>query len=63
MQPTLVFLPGEFHGQRSLAGYSPQGHKELSTAEQLTLLLLLHVYTCICMCVIRVTNMPEHVYV
>ena len=21
---TLVFLPGEFHGQRSLAGYSPQ---------------------------------------
>ena len=26
-QPTLVFLPGEFHGQRSLAGYSPWGHK------------------------------------
>ena len=22
-QPTPVFLPGEFHGQRSLAGYSP----------------------------------------
>ena len=22
-QPTAVFLPGEFHGQRSLAGYSP----------------------------------------
>ena len=22
--PTLVFLPGEFHGQRSLAGYSPE---------------------------------------
>ena len=21
--PTSVFLPGEFHGQRSLAGYSP----------------------------------------
>ena len=21
-----VFLPGEFHGQRSLAGYSPWGH-------------------------------------
>ena len=32
-QPTLVFLPGEFHGQRSLAGYSPQGHKESDTAE------------------------------
>ena len=25
--PTPVFLPGEFHGQRSLAGYSPWGHK------------------------------------
>ena len=25
--PTLVFLPGESHGQRSLAGYGPQGHK------------------------------------
>ena len=24
-----AFLPGKFHGQRSLAGYSPQGHKEL----------------------------------
>jgi len=24
-QPTPVFLPGEFHGQRSLADYSPQG--------------------------------------
>jgi len=27
-QPTPVFLPGEFHGQRSLAGYGPQGRKE-----------------------------------
>ena len=26
-QPTPVFLPGESHGQRSLAGYSPWGHK------------------------------------
>ena len=26
-QPTPVFLPGEFHGQRSLVGYSPRGHK------------------------------------
>ena len=24
-QPTLVFLPGKFHGQRSLAGYIPWG--------------------------------------
>ena len=27
-QPTPVFLPGESHGQRSLAGYSPRGRKE-----------------------------------
>ena len=27
-QPTLVFLPGESHGQQSLASYSPWGHKE-----------------------------------
>ena len=27
-QPTPVFLPGKFHGQRSLAGYSPRGCKE-----------------------------------
>ena len=28
-----VFLPGEFHGQSSLAGYSPWGRKELDTTE------------------------------
>ena len=27
-QPTPVFLPEEFHGQRSLVGYSPWGCKE-----------------------------------
>ena len=32
-QPTPVFVPGKFHGQRSLAGYSPWGYKELDTAE------------------------------
>ena len=35
--PTPVFLPGEFHVQRSLVGYSPQGHKESDMTEQLTL--------------------------
>ena len=34
-----VFLPGESHGQRSLVGYSPQGHKQPDTTEQLTLSL------------------------
>ena len=28
------FLPGKFHGQRSLAGYSPWGHNESDTTEQ-----------------------------
>jgi len=28
-QPTPVFLPGESHGQRSLVGYSPRGHKRV----------------------------------
>ena len=37
--PTPVFFPGEFHGQRSLAGYSPWGHKELDMTEWLTLSL------------------------
>ena len=35
----LLFLPGEFHGQRRLAGYSPWGHKESDMTEQLTLSL------------------------
>ena len=35
-QPTPVFLPGEFHGQRSLVGYSPWGRKESDTTERLT---------------------------
>ena len=30
-QPTPVFLAGESHGQRSLARYSPWGHKESDT--------------------------------
>ena len=32
-QPTPVFLPEESHGQRSLVGYSPQGHEELDMIE------------------------------
>ena len=33
-QPTPVFLPGKFQGQRSLVGYCPWGHKESDTTEQ-----------------------------
>ena len=35
-QPTPGFLPGESHGQRSLVGCSPWGHKELDTTERLS---------------------------
>ena len=34
--PTLVFLPGKFHGQRSLVGYHPWGHKDSDTTEWLS---------------------------
>ena len=33
-KPTPVFLPGEFHGQRGLAGYSPRVCKESDTTER-----------------------------
>ena len=32
-QPTPVFLPGECHGQRNLACYTPWGHKESDTTK------------------------------
>ena len=35
-QPTPVFLPGKFHGKRSMAGYSPWSHKESDMTEQLS---------------------------
>ena len=35
--PPPVFLPGEFYGQRSLAGYSLWVYKELEATEELTL--------------------------
>ena len=38
-QPTPVFLPAKFHGQRSLAGYSPWGNKESDTTERLNMLV------------------------
>ena len=37
-----VFLPGESHGQRSLVGHSPWGHKESDMTEQLRLTYMLY---------------------
>ena len=36
MQPTPVFLPGEFHEQSGLVGPSPWGRKESDMTKQLT---------------------------
>ena len=38
--PTLVFWLAEFHGQRSMADYSPWSHKEPGTTERQTLLFV-----------------------
>ena len=39
MELTPVFLPGDFHGHRSLAGCSPWDHRDLDTTEQIALSL------------------------
>ena len=39
-----IILPGKFHGQRSLVGYSPWGRKESDKTEQLTLSLPSHYF-------------------
>ena len=44
--PTPVFWPGVFHGQRSLAGYSPWGRKESDTTVQLPLSLFTPLTNC-----------------
>ena len=38
LEHTPVFLPGKFHGEKSLAGYKPRGHNEPDTTEQLSTL-------------------------
>ena len=45
LQPTPLFLPGEFHGQRSLAGYSPWGQKNWTWQR-----LILSLSTCYLFC-------------
>ena len=53
---TPVFLPGEFHGQRSLVGYSPWSHKESDSTEQLT--HMSHTYIYVCFYLVRSYEMP-----
>ena len=40
LKPTPVFLPGESQGQRSLAGYSPWGHKSQTRLSDETILII-----------------------
>jgi len=44
-QPIPIFLSGEFHGQRSLVGYSLWGHKESDMTGPLTILILFLIIT------------------
>ena len=45
-QPTSVFLPGESHGWKSLAGYSHWGYKESDMAEKLSTHILVYLDCC-----------------
>ena len=44
-----VFLPGKFHEQRSLVGYSPWSHKGLDTTERLHSIMsdVAHLFVCL----------------
>ena len=44
-QPTSVFLPGKFHEERSLVGYSPWGCKELDRTEHTIIILKTTLFT------------------
>ena len=48
-QPTAVVLPGKFHGQRSLVGYSLWGHKEPDTTEPTRTHRNLDLFLCVCL--------------
>ena len=47
-----VFLPGKAHGQRSLAGYSPRGHKESDRTENT------HIHTHTQKRIVSANNLP-----
>ena len=47
-QPSPVFFPGESHGQRSLVGYSPWGHKESDMTKGTLASVYIHTVICCC---------------
>ena len=66
-QPTPVFLPGEFYGQRSVASYSPWGHILSDMTERLTqhckiyhcFIILNSNFSCVCLCLVT-QSCPAH---
>ena len=65
--PTSVFLPGESHGQRSLPGYNPWGHKNSDTTEcNITHTLTYkhtHTYTHTCIYIHTYIYTLTHIYI
>ena len=55
-QSTPGFLPGKFHGHRSLVGYSPWGHKEVDTTEWLSIHRTTQVFQASCLLYIHKTK-------
>ena len=45
--PTPVFLPGKYHGQRTLVGYNPWSHKKSETTEHSVSILQIHMFVLI----------------
>ena len=62
-QPDPVFLPGKFHGQSSLGGYSPWGHKELEMTEHPQVVVPLLILTAYAFFVFFLINTYETYYV
>ena len=59
-QSTPVLLPGKYHGQRSLVGYSPWGHKESDTTERLHFTSLLFWLRLCSVCVqVLIWHLPD----
>ena len=59
-QATPLFLPGEFHGQRNLVGYSPWGCKEPDGIERLTHTTHTYSVVCVCVCVCLYHNLENN---
>ena len=69
-QPTPVFLLGKSHGQGSLAGYNPWGHKELDMTEATEQQHHINSYIfkdskdmCVCVCIYTQTYTSQHLLV